>query len=752
MEDERVRTSKNDPPIRSVDEKGRPLYSEKTFYQNVPCSGWDENAQETLTSGQSVYEKGESSTSYHMSQEEEAREALSQRQRDDLAKAGDFNDWEYTPFQLLVQVLAFRKYTQGILPLSQENLHFAENFEDRFFEAAAIVDQMESESDKEGMTEDVQVREENVYTTTIEGSVNERDLMTQWADPQCAKLSRASDIEEPTEEEIQAISFPFDWAKVNPPVDYKEPISLMDLLQKLENVEVKTGVPQSSEDSETHHLTRSGRVYAAPPVIEAEGSPLGGRPIEAVAEENTKVRDQLKKTPATITLWELLITSAEHRAALVKQLSSATIPQGLTPAEMTATIGSITMQHNLSFSDDDLCKYGRNHTLALHITVGALGLLVPLVLVDGGSTISVCPLRTATGLGYKASDFRQSATAVRAYDNTRREVMGSLTLKLTIGPITCDVEFQVLDVPASFNLLLGRAWIHPMGALPSTLHMKMKFPFDKQIVSIQGDNDWTTVASTSSVPMLPTEHDSSDIFLSGFHLEVGVQFLEAETKIQGTPARIIQKMGFLPGLGLGKHQQGQPEPYKPPVHKGRFGLGYDSASEQTGQKQTSLGEEVQGWNGHFHKEGEDTPYHGLPETWWDEKKKIRQPGWEIMYEEGLYVDYDGHEMDQNSLQVAWACAGSEEKEDEEYLIAPLFESCMLSTDADGGKRSTGKFKMAEASSLGNWTAVKLQDAPPVRVCNVTYPLFEDPPIPAPFVPTFESVFADFDVAFAPLMK
>ena len=41
---------------------------------------------------------------------------------------------------------------------------------------------------------------------------------------------------------------------------------------------------------------------------------------------------------------------------------------------------------------------------------------------------------------------------MRAYDNTHREVMGILTLMLMIRPVV----FQVLSIPVSFNLFLGR--------------------------------------------------------------------------------------------------------------------------------------------------------------------------------------------------------------------------------------------------------------------------------------------------------
>ena len=107
------------------------------------------------------------------------------------------------------------------------------------------------------------------------------------------------------------------------------------------------------------------------------------------------------------------------------------------------------------FSDDDLLPEGSDHTHPLHISVGCSGRRVPSVLLDNGSALNVCPLAAAIALGYAPSDFGPFTQTVRAYDSTRREVMGTLEIELLIGPTTFVTLFQVLRIPTSFNLLLG---------------------------------------------------------------------------------------------------------------------------------------------------------------------------------------------------------------------------------------------------------------------------------------------------------
>ena len=67
--------------------------------------------------------------------------------------------------------------------------------------------------------------------------------------------------------------------------------------------------------------------------------------------------------------------------------------------------------------------------------------------------------------------------------------MSTLEIELLIGPTTFTTLFQVLRIPTSFNLLLGRPWIHRAGAIPSSLHQKVKFIHDGQVITVQSAGD-----------------------------------------------------------------------------------------------------------------------------------------------------------------------------------------------------------------------------------------------------------------------
>ena len=93
------------------------------------------------------------------------------------------------------------------------------------------------------------------------------------------------------------------------------------------------------------------------------------------------------------------------------------------------------------FLDDDLPPEGSDHIRPLYITVGCSGCRVPSVLLDNGSALNVCLLAIDIALGFVPLDFGHSTQTVRAYDNTKREVMGTLVIDLQIGPATFSTLF-----------------------------------------------------------------------------------------------------------------------------------------------------------------------------------------------------------------------------------------------------------------------------------------------------------------------
>ncbi|KAJ9167545.1 hypothetical protein P3X46_022189 [Hevea brasiliensis] len=193
---------------------------------------------------------------------------------------------------------------------------------------------------------------------------------------------------------------------------------------------------------------------------------------------------------------------------------------------------------HITFSDHDLPAKGRNHSRALFVTAEVGGWKVPCVMIDDGSAINVCPLKILPKLGISMSELTGSDLVIRAYDDSKRNVIGVLKIMVKVGPIETEVEFTVLDIPMTFSLLLGRIWFHPLGGVPSTLHQKIKIPHQDGVITINAERD-------GEVAMLQV--DGSVPLLSGFQV-AGIYGDWMDPRV----ATMMKEMKFFPGMGAGK--------------------------------------------------------------------------------------------------------------------------------------------------------------------------------------------------------
>ena len=49
-----------------------------------------------------------------------------------------------------------------------------------------------------------------------------------------------------------------------------------------------------------------------------------------------------------------------------------------------------------------------------------------------------------------------------------------------------EVDFIVVDTFSPYTAIMGRPWLHSLGAVSSTLHQKVKYPSGGQVLEIVG--------------------------------------------------------------------------------------------------------------------------------------------------------------------------------------------------------------------------------------------------------------------------
>ncbi|KAL4290243.1 hypothetical protein GQ457_14G022360 [Hibiscus cannabinus] len=325
------------------------------------------------------------------------------------------------------------------------------------------------------------------------------------------------------------------------------------------------------EVNDTGFFTRSGKRYVPEKIDNPKGKAVAvdqekpkddEYPVnEPVSEEQAKeflkflkhsdysVVEHLHKLPARISILSLLLSSEAHRNALMKVLNETFVPSDVSVNKLDRLVNNINAPNYIYFNDDEIPSGGMGTTKALHITTRCKSYTLPGVLIDNGSALNVLPLATMERLPIDSSHMKACNNTVRAFDGTERKVIGKIEVPLIIGPNTYEIDFIVMDIRPTYNCLLGRPWIHAAGAVPSSLHQKLKFILDGQLVTVNAEEE--IIASvTTDAPYI--EVDEKAVECSFRSLE----FVNATFVAEGNRLRIPRlpdatKMGVKLTVGKG---------------------------------------------------------------------------------------------------------------------------------------------------------------------------------------------------------
>ena len=106
--------------------------------------------------------------------------------------------------------------------------------------------------------------------------------------------------------------------------------------------------------------------------------------LRIIQQSEFKVIEQLNKTPARVSLLELLMSSEPHRALLVKVLNEAHVAQDISVEGFGGLVNNITANNYLAFAEEEIPAKGRGLNKALHVSVKCMDHIVAKVLIDNG--------------------------------------------------------------------------------------------------------------------------------------------------------------------------------------------------------------------------------------------------------------------------------------------------------------------------------------------------------------------------------
>ena len=150
-----------------------------------------------------------------------------------------------------------------------------------------------------------------------------------------------------------------------------------------------------------------------------------------------------------------------------------------------------TNQELIAFGDEDLEGMIQPHDGVLVVTARISGFLVKRVMIDQESGVDVMYPDLFKGLGLKNQDLIKYDTPLVSFDGRVMIPEGQISLPVNMEGKEVMVTFIVVSSFSPYTKILGRSWIHAVGAVPSTLHVKVKFHIEQGVAVVRGSQKVT---------------------------------------------------------------------------------------------------------------------------------------------------------------------------------------------------------------------------------------------------------------------
>ncbi|XP_028087838.1 uncharacterized protein LOC114288517 [Camellia sinensis] len=128
------------------------------------------------------------------------------------------------------------------------------------------------------------------------------------------------------------------------------------------------------------------------------------------------------------------------------------------------------------------------HNDALVVTLRVRDFDVKCILIDQGSSIEIMYYDAFKQLKLRDTDLAPSTSPLVGFNSQPEWPLGKIILPVKAGSVVKQVEFWVLKVLSTYNLILGRRWLHAIKAVALTYHQVMRFPSAmEEVEEIWGD-------------------------------------------------------------------------------------------------------------------------------------------------------------------------------------------------------------------------------------------------------------------------
>ena len=121
------------------------------------------------------------------------------------------------------------------------------------------------------------------------------------------------------------------------------------------------------------------------------------------------------------------------------------------------------------------------------------------MMVDGGSATEIMYPNLYKGLKLTPEDLLSYGSPLMSFNDKLVIPNGMIRLPIQTSPEIVEVNFIVVDTYSLYTTIVGRPWLHTLGAVASSLHQKVKFPSGDQILEIRGCQPTTRQCMVATV-------------------------------------------------------------------------------------------------------------------------------------------------------------------------------------------------------------------------------------------------------------
>ncbi|KAL0362105.1 UNVERIFIED_CONTAM: hypothetical protein Scaly_1165700 [Sesamum calycinum] len=142
----------------------------------------------------------------------------------------------------------------------------------------------------------------------------------------------------------------------------------------------------------------------------------------------------------------------------------------------------------ITFTNEDLFLGSKPHNRPLFVVGYVRDQKVNRILIDGGSAVNILPLRILKELGIPIDERSNNHLMIQVFNQGGQRAVGIIKMQLTMEDMVSSALFHVIDVKTSYNMLLGRPWLHENAVVPSTWQQCFKYCCNNTVKKVLSDN------------------------------------------------------------------------------------------------------------------------------------------------------------------------------------------------------------------------------------------------------------------------